>query len=860
MVGLAGVLACSEDEPLVPSAPKDAAMETTPPQPDATPDKAPPPVDMGGGGDTAGDAPKPDAGPDVVADTSPDTSGPDAGDTGSDSTSDTGSDGGNSTLSARIIAVGIPGAGAVSAVGTFHAGGPIHDKPEFVVYTAAGKILDPARVIVASSSNFGAPLANANDAPGSILSIDPTGSTLTVAADFATAGGQVSAQGGRLQLFTAQSPAFRNSVNNPNAVTATGTAVNLPLGISINNAFGRPWFADWTGATSNLGTLTIIDPTGIPLAGAPSMAAGGVFVGSMTNRNPQVIPGSLGTGTIGTAFLGKSPDGMGRAVFAAVNVDGSVIQAHAQKDVDGLAAAGTITAVVPSDGSAATATPGRAGMAFNWVPDKILYVSDPNANAIVALTLGNDGTVLNVASTRRITAAQLNVPVDIAPAVPEVANAEFSSNSTLAGGADLYVANRGNGTIVRLSQAGNVVAVRTVSINGTPLGAGRLNGIAISPDAQKIWLTVSGAVDGFAGAPGALIEVPAFSATTMARVIDLPGAKPEALGAALFGHDFAPADGLGPLYNGRSCAACHSHPTVGGQGPDGLGVVSMFGRLTNGTFDPLAEVGGPIARAHAIGELGASCGLAPVIPAQANVISLRNAPDLYTMGLLDAIPDAAILAQAAVARPDGIQGRANLLPSGSGMRVGRFGWKAQVGSLAEFVGIALRNELGFTNPLARHDVGYAAGTCGADPAVLEDDGQAGMALTAYIASLRPTPARSSDPHAAELFAMLGCGDCHLPAFPVGGGATLPIYTDLLIHDMGADLDDGVSDGSAKRRDWRTTPLAGLGARERLLHDGRATTVSAAIAAHGGEGRAAAQRFFALAADDRKVVLDFLATL
>src|SRR4029453_19235129 len=107
---------------------------------------------------------------------------------------------------------------------------------------------------------------------------------------------------------------------------------------------------------------------------------------------------------------------------------------------------------------------------------------------------------------------ELDRPIDLAPAVPEVASRVFSSNSTLAGGSDLYVANRGNGTLVRLRQDGTVVAVRRIVVPGQtePLGPGRLNGSAVSGDAQRIWVTISGTLPGFAdGRPGALIEVPA---------------------------------------------------------------------------------------------------------------------------------------------------------------------------------------------------------------------------------------------------------------------------------------------------------------------------------------------------------------
>src|SRR5262245_44534708 len=92
-------------------------------------------------------------------------------------------------LKARVIAVGIAGAGAVSPVGTFHAGGPIRDKPEFFAFTQPGRILDGKRVLVASSSNFGAPRAHQEQAEGSILSIDPDGATIVIPPNFATAGG-----------------------------------------------------------------------------------------------------------------------------------------------------------------------------------------------------------------------------------------------------------------------------------------------------------------------------------------------------------------------------------------------------------------------------------------------------------------------------------------------------------------------------------------------------------------------------------------------------------------------------------------------------------------------------------------------
>jgi len=114
-------------------------------------------------------------------------------------------------LRGRIVAVGIPGASAVSAVGTFLPGGPIHDNPAFAAFTMPGRVLDPARILVGSTSNFGAPVAHSGQLPGSFLSIDPRfPDTLAIPPDFAAAGDQASTLSGRVQLYSARSPAFLN--------------------------------------------------------------------------------------------------------------------------------------------------------------------------------------------------------------------------------------------------------------------------------------------------------------------------------------------------------------------------------------------------------------------------------------------------------------------------------------------------------------------------------------------------------------------------------------------------------------------------------------------------------------------------
>jgi len=420
-------------------------------------------------------------------------------------------------LIGRIVAIGIPGVSAISPVGSFLPGGPIHDNPAFAAFTQPGRILDPARILVGSRSNFGAPLANPDDREGSFLSIDPRfAETLVIPPGFAAAGGQASTLGGRVQMFSAQSPPFRNGVNNPLALTANFTGVSNPLGLSINNAFGRLWPANAPTGLDGIGTSTILDPSGVPLAGAPNPQAGGVFAGNLTPRLPmQVFPGALSRGAVGTAFLGRSPDGSGRAVFCVALADGGVIQAHTGKAVDGLAPVGTVGPLLncgwdDEDDDSRRASP-RLGVILNYTPTRILYVSEPFQNTIAVIDLIDDGVIFRVGAIHRIHSDALNEPIDLAPAAIETEAPNWASNTTLEEGADFYVANRRDNTIVRMRQDGTVVAVRRVRLSGgRSLGNGRLNGIAVSPDGSKIWVTVTGHLAGQGDLSDAVLELPAF--------------------------------------------------------------------------------------------------------------------------------------------------------------------------------------------------------------------------------------------------------------------------------------------------------------------------------------------------------------
>jgi hypothetical protein len=427
-------------------------------------------------------------------------------------------------IRARVVATNIPGASAISQVGTFIAGPPTpfgqctlpHPIPGFPSsppghpgdFIKPGAVLDPTRILVGSHSNFGAPLAVGVGAEGSFLSIDPSGpGNLSVPPNFAQSGVQASVLGGAVQMFSANSPYWLNAVNNTGANTASYTGVSNPLGLSNNNAFGRLWPANAPFGHRGVGSSSILDPNGLPLKGAPSPVIGGVYVGNLTNRSvvapPQIIPGSLSSGAVGTALLGPSLDGTCRAVFAVVTADGAIVQEHTQKGLDGIAPAGTVKPLIgrnwdsPHHGieprlgvlmNPYTATPGTSQ----------LFVSEPfnNTIAVINLVFGNPlNQVFNLSSVSRISSLLLNFPVDLAPVQRDQDSATWASNTTLdqvsvspPKGSDFYVANRGDNTILRMSQNGTVVSVRRVALD-SPLNNAALNGIATSTDGTTIYVT-----------------------------------------------------------------------------------------------------------------------------------------------------------------------------------------------------------------------------------------------------------------------------------------------------------------------------------------------------------------------------------
>jgi hypothetical protein len=436
-------------------------------------------------------------------------------------------------LSARVVAINIAGASAIAQIGDFlnvpppdACANPIPSK--FPTYIQPDAVLDPVRLLVGSQSNFGAPLDVVGQ-EGSFLSIDPGGpGILNVPSNFVRKGGQESALSGAVQMFAANSAHWLNGINNPTAVTSQYTGVSNPLGLSNNNAFGRIWPANAPFGDTGDGSSSILDPTGLPLANPPNQNIGGVYVGKLTNRNlvavppppplEQVISGALSTGAVGTAFLGPSPDGTCKAVFAVVTADGAIVQEHTVKGLDGLAPAGTVD---PLQGQSwhppnHNVEP-RLGVLMNpYVPSNAppqLFVSEPFNNTIAVINLVVSDMapgVFGLGSVTHISSPALNLPVDLAPVEREMHNVNWASNTTLDEDSDFYVANRGDNTIVRMHQDGTVVAIGRVIVPPGPLNNASLNGIATSTDGKKIYLTFTR--PGQSAYQGGVLEVPALCA------------------------------------------------------------------------------------------------------------------------------------------------------------------------------------------------------------------------------------------------------------------------------------------------------------------------------------------------------------
>ena len=347
------------------------------------------------------------------------------------------------------------------------------------------------------------------------------------------------------------------------------------------------------------------------------------------------------------------------------------------------------------------------------------------------------------------------------------------------------------------------------------------------------------------------------------------------LGRALFERLATADEGLGPLYNGERCSDCHDQPVTGGSGIQRLRVLKAT-RFEDGRCDLLRAVGGDNIQRRATDLLKAH-GMGPEeVPEAATATSLMTGPPLLGLGLLETVPEAVLeeWADPDDRDGDGISGRLPRLGDG---RSARFGRKGDAATVEDFVDTALRFELGFTTH--RHpDEEPRNGTPvppEADPMPdPEIDAPTMGHITDFVRFLAP-PAPERDLSAATrdtieqgeaLFAQIGCASCHRVEMRTGESATAALservfrpYSDLLLHDLGEDLAD-VCGPDATPGELRTAPLWGLRHRARLLHDGRATDVAGAVAAHGGEATAARDAFQALPEGARLAVIRFLRSL
>lgn len=344
-----------------------------------------------------------------------------------------------------------------------------------------------------------------------------------------------------------------------------------------------------------------------------------------------------------------------------------------------------------------------------------------------------------------------------------------------------------------------------------------------------------------------------------------------------FGRRFAPATGLGPIFNDVSCAACHSG--------DGRGrpenALIRFGSPDN---DMYRSLGGPQIQDRAIP------GAIPETVPAGVPLSVRLPPPVFGVGLIEAISEAEILSRADPddSDGDGISGRPNwVVPpdwvplaepgSGAAPRIGRFGRKAQTASLLQQTVEAYLQDMGITTDFQpvenRHPAGhpYDAADVVPDPEVPAGTVFAVVNYLRMLAAPAAGPPNALRDRGATVFSDIGCTSCHVPVLQTGpatisalANKPVPLYSDLLLHDMGDALADNRPDGSATGREWRTAPLWGmrlirqfLNGEVFLLHDGRARTIEDAILLHGGEAQRARDLFNGLTPADRTAVVEFV---
>ena len=379
-------------------------------------------------------------------------------------------------------------------------------------------------------------------------------------------------------------------------------------------------------------------------------------------------------------------------------------------------------------------------------------------------------------------------------------------------------------------------------------------------------------------------------------------------------------DGLGPLFNARSCSTCHFKDGRG-RPPQGdeTDLSSMLLRIgvpgaepgaaplpdpnygdqlqPNGVDGVPGEAEPRVAYATVVGAYTDGAPYELLVPtytiespshgafAADLLISPRVAPAMIGMGLLEAIPDGRLgeLSDPDDADGDGISGRMNRVwdASTASEAVGRFGWKAEQPSVRQQVAGAFVGDMGITSALfpaedcTPPEVECQGAERGGSPEISDEL----FDRVVRYSELLAVPARLTYEQPEVLrgkarFRELGCQSCHTPSHQTRADAELAEvsdqliwpYTDLLLHDMGEALSDGRASFGAEGQEWRTPPLWGIGhyeavnGHERLLHDGRARGVAEAVLWHGGEASAAQRGFVALSAADRLDLIAFVESL
>ena len=354
-------------------------------------------------------------------------------------------------------------------------------------------------------------------------------------------------------------------------------------------------------------------------------------------------------------------------------------------------------------------------------------------------------------------------------------------------------------------------------------------------------------------------------------------------GDNLFGLSLHDYDGLGPLYTRTACSDCHTEAARGPGSVQKMVVVQADGwtRADDQSKLPFGFTVHPLLTA------GASTAIVPPAGDPSVKVTSRLGPPVLGRGYMEAVLDSEIERVAAeqAARPDAIHGRINHVVYASqpnpdtrfhthqpgDIVIGRFGVKARIATLDDFTADALQGDMGITSPLRPTEF--------ANPDGLTDDLHPGVDLTIdsvngrsqYVRTIAIPRRVAGDPRGKDLFDQAQCSACHVPTmhtrpdYPIGVLADIdaPIYTDLLLHDMGVERADGMTEGEATSRDFRTAPLIGLRFTKPYLRDGSAATIEEAILAHGATGSEAAASvaaYQALSPDDAALLLQFVSSL